>query len=85
MRYRRKAGHESSGLGERDVEGFDPAEFLARVIMHVPEPRRYLVRYYFWYSNVSRGRRRKNEPEHEGAVDVGGGIESRARAEGWEA
>ena len=25
---------------------FDPAEFLACVIMHIPEPRRHLVRYY---------------------------------------
>jgi hypothetical protein len=57
--YRRKRGHESSGLGEREVEAFDPGEFLARVIMHIPEPRRHLVRYYGWYSNVSRGKRRK--------------------------
>ena len=45
--------------GEREVETFDPLEFLARVIMHIPEPRRHLVRYYGWYSNVSRGKRRK--------------------------
>lgn len=63
VRYRRKRGHESSGLTEREVEAFDPAEFLARVIMHIPEPRRHLVRYYGWYSNVSRGRRRKAEAE----------------------
>jgi hypothetical protein len=61
VRYRRKRDHESSGLGEREVEEFDPAEFLARVIMHIPEPRRHLVRYYGWYSNVSRGKRRKAE------------------------
>jgi len=29
------------------------------VIMHVPEPRRHLVRYYGAYSNVSRGKRRR--------------------------
>ena len=40
------------------AEAFDPAEFVARVIMHIPEPRRHLVRYYGWYSNISRGRRR---------------------------
>jgi len=61
--YRRKRGHESSGLGEREVETFDPADFLARVIMHIPEPKRHLVRYYGWYSNVSRGKRRKAEVE----------------------
>jgi len=40
LRYRRKRGHEGSGAREREVEVFDPAEFLARVIMHIPEPRR---------------------------------------------
>jgi hypothetical protein len=39
----------------------DPAEFLARVIMHIPEPRRHLVRYYGAYSNVARGRRRRQD------------------------
>ncbi len=80
--YRRKRGHESAGLGEREVEAFDPGEFLARVIMHVPEPRRHLVRYYGWYSNVSRGRRQQAEAE---TGEVGGadaGLASRAaRAE----
>ena len=61
--YRRKRGHESAGMNEREVEAFDPAEFLARVIMHIPEPRRHIVRYYGWYSNVSRGKRRKAEAE----------------------
>jgi len=41
------------------AEAFDPAEFLVRVIMHIPEPRRHLVRYYGAYSNVSRGKRRR--------------------------
>jgi len=65
--YRRKRGHEGPGFGESELEAFEPAEFLARVIMHIPEPRRHLVRYYGWYSNVSRGKRRKTE-------GVGGGV-----------
>jgi len=66
--YRRKRGHESTGLREREVESFDPGEFLARVIMHIPEPRRHLVRYYGWYSNVSRDKRLKAGRKHEKAV-----------------
>jgi len=58
-------------LSEREVEAFDPAEFLARVIMHIPEPRRHMVRYYGWYSNVSRGKRRLRE-EACGLAGVGG-------------
>lgn len=80
--YRRKRGHESTGRNEREVEAFDPGEFLARVIMHIPEPRRHLVRYYGWYSNVSRGKRRKAAAEN-GEIGVGdAGPDSRAaRAE----
>jgi hypothetical protein len=82
VRYRRKRGHESAGLGEREVEAFDPGEFLARVIMHIPGPRRHLVRYYGWYSNVSRGKRLKAASKHERAVDADTGPSSRAaRAE----
>ena len=74
VRYRRKAGHESSGFRGAAEEAFDPADFLARVLMHVPEPRRHLVRYYGAYSNASRGRRRRelerdasSQPSAEGA------------------
>jgi hypothetical protein len=60
VRYRRKAGHDGGVRGSQgSLESFDPADFLARVIMHVPEPRRHLTRYYGAYSNASRGRRRR--------------------------
>ena len=58
--YQPKGGHDGRARQPGDVaEAFDPAEFLARVIMHIPEPRRHLVRYYGAYSNVSRGKRRR--------------------------
>jgi hypothetical protein len=61
VRYRRKKGHGAAALQDRrGYEAFDPADFLARVLMHIPEPRRHLVRYYGAYSNVSRGRRRRS-------------------------
>ncbi len=44
VRYRRKGGHEDPALRLDPVETFDQSEFLARVIMHIPEPRRHLVR-----------------------------------------
>jgi hypothetical protein len=37
VRYPRKGGHESTGFREREVAAFDPGEFLARVVMHIPE------------------------------------------------
>ena len=92
VRYRRKGGHEGSGWTGREVESFDPAEFLARVIMHIPEPKRHLVRYYGWYSNVSRGTRKLDEegvselhgsPASSSAREAKGGPEGRAMRRAW--
>jgi len=64
--YRPKGGHDGRCEQPGDAaEAFDRAEFLVRVIMHIPEPRRHLVRYSGAYSNVSRGKRRQQE---EGAI-----------------
>jgi hypothetical protein len=58
VHYRAKGGHDGRTLPAGDAaEAFDPAEFVARVIMHIPEPLRHLVRYYGWYSNVCQARR----------------------------
>jgi len=66
--YRPKGGHDGRSRHPGDpAEAFEPAEFLARVIMHVPEPRRHLVRYYGAYSNVSRGKRRRQDKATIGA------------------
>jgi hypothetical protein len=83
VHYRAKGGHDGRTLPVGDAaEAFDPAEFLARVIMHIPQPRRHLVRYYGWYSNVSRGKRRKAEAENGEVGGAGAGPASRAaRAE----
>ena len=79
VHYRAKGGHDGRTLPPGDAaEAFDPAEFVARVIMHIPEPRRHLVRYYGWYSNVSRGKRRKAEAENGEVVGDGAGPASRA-------
>ena len=81
VRYRARLGHASGwGQGREAEEQFDPAEFLARVLMHVPEPRRHLVRYYGAYSNASRGRRRRLEAKGASAklASAAGG------SEGWE-
>ncbi|MGD1149110.1 MAG: transposase [Thermoanaerobaculaceae bacterium] len=40
----------------------DPKDFLARVVMHIPEPRRHVIRSYGVYSRVVRARRRHIAP-----------------------
>jgi hypothetical protein len=38
---------------------FDPVEFLARLSVHVPNSREQTVRYMGFYSNKSRGMRKR--------------------------
>ena len=64
-RYRHKRAQERRG------EPFDPAEFLARLLMHIPAPRLHLVRYYGHYAHVPRARRRRAR----------GGVERRGEAD----
>jgi hypothetical protein len=55
--YRRKAGSRSGG----SQATFDPKDFLARLLMHIPQPKLHTVRYYGEYSSVVRARRRAEE------------------------
>jgi len=45
----------------RDYEVFSIGEFIAAITQHIPEKRAQMVRYFGWYSNRSRGRRRLAE------------------------
>ena len=57
VRYRRKTSHAcSAGPTFAPEEHLDPADFMTRVLIHVPEPLRHLVGYYGAYSNASRRR-----------------------------
>ena len=47
--YEPKAGQELT-----DNEPLDPLEFLARVLIHIPEPNKHLVHFYGAYANRSR-------------------------------
>jgi hypothetical protein len=49
------------------TETADPLEFLARVLVHIPDQGHVTTRYYGWYANRPRGRRRQAEPT---AVDA---------------
>ena len=84
--YERKGPNGRADSEER----FDPLDFLARVIAHIPEPRSHLVRYVGHYSNVSRGRRKKGKEEpltpahpREREDDGLSDAERRARRRAW--
>jgi hypothetical protein len=42
-----------------DTRVFDPLQFIAELTMHVPDTHQKMALYYGWYSNRSRGERRK--------------------------
>lgn len=44
---------------KRNFEVFSACHWLAALTAHIPNAGEHLVRYYGWYSNVSRGKRRK--------------------------
>jgi hypothetical protein len=49
----------SHGKNKKNFEIFDAEEFIATITQHIPDKSFQLVRYYGWYSNRSRGDRRK--------------------------
>lgn len=44
------------------TETADPLEFLARVLVHIPEKGQVTTRYYGWYANRPGGMRRRAKP-----------------------
>ena len=59
--YARKGGHDARERAQD--ERVDAEEFVARVLVQIPDPRRHVVRYYGAYSNRARGQRRKAEDQ----------------------
>ncbi len=55
--YVPKRGHDV--VEPTEGEKIDAMEFVARVLVQIPDPRRHLVRYYGAYSNAARGKRKK--------------------------
>jgi len=46
---------------KRNFEVFPVLDWLAALTAHIPNPGEHVVRYYGWYSNVSRGKRKKTQ------------------------
>lgn len=51
-------------------ETFTALDFLARLVTHIPAKGEQMVRYYGYYSNKSRGMRKKNDDACSGTVIV---------------
>ena len=51
---------------KRNFQVFEPLEWIAAVTSHIPDKGQQMVRYYGYYSNKSRGKRKKEKgnPDH---------------------
>lgn len=56
---------------KRNVEIFSACDWLAALTGHIPNAGEHLVRYYGWYSNVKRGKRRKTQADDPLSVSTG--------------
>mgnify|MGYP001582376570 FL=1 len=49
----------TSGKNKKNFQIYTAEEFIAAITQHIPEKSFQMVRYYGWYSNKSRGLRKK--------------------------
>jgi len=59
---------------KRNFQIFEPLEFLAEFTQHIPPKGSHLIRYYGWYSNKSRGMRKKAEAEQSAKSSTEGEV-----------
>ena len=60
QRYPQPASEDLFGGVARNYQLFEPLDFLAELVQHIPTKGEHLVRYYGGYSNKARGLRAKN-------------------------
>ncbi len=64
MSYHRETGHvEYKSKDGSQTKVFDALEWLAAMCSHVPNKGEQMARYYGYYSNVARGKRKKTDAD----------------------
>ncbi|MBM2833539.1 MAG: putative transposase [Candidatus Brocadiaceae bacterium] len=65
----------TSGKNKKNFQIYTAEEFIAAITQHIPEKSFQMVRYYGWYSNKSRGLRKKQATPMPGNDDHGKHLE----------
>lgn len=65
--YKSKMTH---GRNKKNFKVFSAGEFIASITQHIPDKSFQLARYYGWYSNRSRGERRKDTGQQNDSHDT---------------
>jgi len=68
---------------QRNFEIFSGCDRLAALTAHIPNAGEHLVRYYGWYSNISRSRRRKAQGGSPTTVEESIDISASAAKRAW--
>ena len=58
LRYQPGTGQVLYRTAKGVARSMDALDWIAQVVSHIPDPGAQMVRYYGWYSNASRGKRR---------------------------
>jgi hypothetical protein len=88
MRYQPRSGtviyhSKMHPVLKRNFEVFPACDWLAALTAHIPNAGEHLVRYYGWYSNVNRGKRRKGEGEAPSGIEEVGEVAPSAAKRAW--
>ena len=68
---------------KRNYQVLPPLDFLAEFTQHIPPKGSHLVRYYGWYSNKSRGMRKKAAAEAAGESPAAEGASPGRSSQSW--
>ena len=68
---------------KRNFEVFSACDWLAALTAHIPNAGEHLMRYYGWYSNVNRGKRRKAQGEDPPSVEESSGVAPSEANRAW--
>ncbi len=80
VRYLAGSGQVHYRTAKGVARSIDALDWIAQVGSHIPDPGEQMVRYYGWYSNASRGKRRKRGV----SVPVEGEVPSAVVVLAWE-
>ena len=68
---------------KRNFEVFSALDWLAPLTAHIPNAGEHLLRYYGWYSNASRGKRRKAQGENSSRFKEFRDVSASAAKRAW--
>ena len=71
------------GKTSGETKAFEALDWLARLVTHIPNKGEQFVRYYGYYSNKSRGQRKKTNTDTEVPTNVNSDLSKKAFRKNW--